>query len=70
MILRKSEGPVLFVPSSCEIYAHTHGKGIVGSLGIVTYISEAAILLCSLSKERLCSVRHGGEGTEHSLDNE
>jgi hypothetical protein len=27
---------------------------IGGSLGIVTYISEASIVLCSLSKERLC----------------
>ena len=27
------------------------------SISILTYISEAGIVLCSLSKERLCSVR-------------
>ena len=38
----------------------------VQGIGILTYISEAAIVLCSLSKERLCSVRRAMEGTEPS----
>jgi hypothetical protein len=36
-------------------------------MGILTYISEAAIVLCSLSKERLCSVRRATEGTDRAL---
>ena len=41
----------------------------VGSIGILTNISEAAIVLCCRSKGQavLCSQSHGGDGTEHSL---
>jgi hypothetical protein len=41
--------------------------GIAKSLGIVTYISEAAIVLAICSKERLCSVRRAREGTDRAL---
>jgi hypothetical protein len=51
------DGPVLRV-ATCAVAAR--------SIGILTYISEAAIVLCSLSKERLRSVRRATEGTEPS----
>jgi hypothetical protein len=42
----------------------------VRAIGILTYISEAVIVLCNLSKRTavLCSQSHGGDGTEHSLE--
>src|SRR6516164_1295597 len=57
--LPKVEYSVLRRPSSTEpnTPAITRSKFGGGSIGILTYISEATTVLCYLSQERLCSVR-------------
>jgi hypothetical protein len=53
--------------AALEAFERLRGSSTSGAIGILTYISGAAIVLCSLPEERLCSVLRAMDGTERAL---